>query len=126
MNTKRFTIISLAVFAALCGLMVCQSGLFTGNEQGSSPITPLAGELRSATPKNLADMEESFDFSALKSESIDEQSRIMGSVDPSSGYKYEIQIINKGAAVHSVSFSEFVSQHRFCHNMRRAFTSWRS
>jgi YidC/Oxa1 family membrane protein insertase len=107
MNTKRFIIISLTVFTAICSLLVCQSGLFTGNEQGSSPITTLAGELREATPKNIADMEESFDFSFLKSDSITEQSRIMGSIDPDSGYMYEIKITNKGAAVHSVYFSGF-------------------
>ena len=112
---------TLLCFVILCSVLVLESGVFTktgesvrspillqtteGDASGTSnastpPETGLSAGSESASPQ----IDESVSFTVIQSE---ENDITIGSPDPESGYKYQIELSSKGAAIKRATFSEF-------------------
>jgi YidC/Oxa1 family membrane protein insertase len=103
----------VTAFILLCGWLVVESGLFDGSSQvGQSCILlrqVTAGEEQEtiSTPAPEKEQPEAVDFADLGATGGIEKSVTLGSTDPKSGYKYELELSSKGAAIRKATFSEF-------------------
>ena len=105
MKIKTFFTILLTAFAGLCAFLI-----FADSGAGRGRIPPLAARplpkvLSIASEAVLA--EEGFDLTGLKAVNAASRTRIVGSVDPDAGYKFEIALTSKGAGIATVTLSEF-------------------
>ena len=103
----------VTVFVLFCGWLVVESGLFecsalnsgtcillqsaTGNQSRGAADAPAAKNAR----QEEADL---VDFSATGGP---KKSVTLGSVDPKSGYKFQLELSSKGAAIRKATFSGF-------------------
>ncbi|MHC4424984.1 MAG: YidC/Oxa1 family insertase periplasmic-domain containing protein [Planctomycetota bacterium] len=100
-------------FVLLCGWLVVESGLFNGSSQvGQSCILlkqVTAGEEQEtiSTPAPEKEQPEVVDFADLGATGGIEKSVTLGSTDRKSGYKYELELSSKAAAIRKATFSEF-------------------
>jgi hypothetical protein len=116
MKYLKWTVICFVIF---CGVLVVQSGLFVnspeaakypillqqteGNAiQEANNVQPLG--LAAAPENTVTSTESSISFSADPGEV---KNIIIGSDDKNSGYKYQLELTSKGAAVKKATFSEF-------------------
>ena len=108
MNTKRFVIIFLVCFVGLCGFLVYETGLFDQQGQASKGVITLAGQsFLEAAAKSVGLGGDEFDLSNFRAEKNEDQIRRLGSLDPDTGYKFGLEITNKGAGIKTVTYSEF-------------------
>jgi len=109
----RYLILVVAGFCLFCGWLVVESGLFDSSLQKASGVILLqniAPNQQAETPNepisNSPQLKavESISFGADNS-----PARIitLGSVDPKSGYKYQVELSTKGGAIRKALFSEF-------------------
>ena len=109
----RYLALVVIGFVVLCGWMVVESGIFEcpGTNTGtcillqSTPENQNSGAANAPSeepPKIAAD--DSVTFSAVGAPA---KSVTLGSVDPNSGYNYQLELSSKGAAIKIATFSGF-------------------
>lgn len=108
----RYLILVVAVFCLFCGVLVIESGFFnpsaagrgcillqnvTANQPAETPNLPVSNgqQLKAAGPVT-------FGADNAPAETI-----TLGSTDPNSGYKFQLQLSTKGAAIRKTTFSEY-------------------
>lgn len=110
---KNAVILFLIVFVIFCGFLVTESGLFE-----HSGWCPAKGCIRLASEvpgENLlqgllraaGDKQQGYDFSRLTAKSAGTESKILGSVFKDTGYKFEVELTNKGAGISRVVLGEY-------------------
>ncbi len=121
MSFRTLLTLVLVSFCLLCGWLVVESGFFQAApavEAGESATkqpgllllrqtTDVQDEPTVQTPAEPApqlEPAESGSFGAIGGADVDVT---LGSVDPESGFKFQIELNSKGAAVRSATFSEF-------------------
>lgn len=116
MNVRNVLIGFLVCFALFCSVLVFQSGVFCEPESGCGRMISLAGE---TAPVETSPFEEASEVvkpsvKAPTYTAIQAKRKIvtMGSDDPASGFKFELEMINKGAAIASVTLNEFDDRNR--------------
>jgi YidC/Oxa1 family membrane protein insertase len=109
----RYLILVVAGFCLLCGWLVVESGLFDDSPQTGSGIILLqnvAGNQKSEIP-NTPDSDiqqlEAVDLITVGTDNAPAKAITLGSVDPKSGYKFQLELSSKGAAIRKATFSEF-------------------
>lgn len=121
MSPRISIAVVLAFFCLLCGGLVLESGAFrttTSPDATDSPParhglmllqqttdvdTPASSPMAAVQPPRLQ-ATTSEDFGALGGPS---QQPIVGSVDPRSGFKFQLELDSKGASIRRATFSEF-------------------
>ncbi|MGD8501530.1 MAG: YidC/Oxa1 family insertase periplasmic-domain containing protein, partial [Phycisphaerales bacterium] len=107
--------LTLAVigFVLLCGWLVAESGLFENPSQVGQSCILLQRVSTGEEPETITmpapekEQPEAVDFADLGATGGIETSVTLGSTDPKSGYKYELELSSKGAAIRKAIFSEF-------------------
>ena len=108
MNVRGVLIGFLVCFAIACGVLVFQSGVFdeTGSD-GGRVISLASEEVIENTiedpPAQIVEVELS-KYTAIHAA---EGNVTIGSDDPDSGFKFKLELTNKGAAIASATLSEF-------------------
>jgi len=103
----------VAGFVAFCGLLVVESGLFECSALNSETCILLQrttgnekSEAVNAPAEKNARLEEA-DFANFSATGGLEKSVTLGSADPNSGFKFQLELSSKGAAIRKATFSEF-------------------
>ncbi|MBN2592259.1 MAG: YidC/Oxa1 family insertase periplasmic-domain containing protein [Sedimentisphaerales bacterium] len=109
----RYLILVVAGFCILCGWLVVESGLFDDSSQAGRGIILLqnvAGNQEVETPdapeSNIQKLE-AVDSTTFGADNAPTRTITLGSVDPRSGYKFQLELSSKGAAIKKALFSEF-------------------
>jgi YidC/Oxa1 family membrane protein insertase len=109
----RYLILVVAGFCLFCGWLVIESGLFDNSLQKGSGIILLQNvasnqetEAPNVPVSNSEQLKaaESITFGA---DNAPARTITLGSVDPRSGYKYQVELSTKGSAIRKALFSEF-------------------
>jgi YidC/Oxa1 family membrane protein insertase len=110
---KNILALILIVFICFCGVLVVESGLFDNSYTAKKPCIML-GQMavnQGREPANAAAIAnkhlEAADFTALGADNAPASSVTLGSTDPKSGFKFELELTSKGAAIDKAVFSEF-------------------
>jgi len=122
MSFRTLLIGLLAAFCLLCGVLVVQSGYFQATQPDSSAGEPASNHRGLMLLQQTADVEsapaeqasiepaaqplpaEGGTFGATGGADVD---ITLGSVEPDSGFKFQLELDSKGAAIRSATFSEF-------------------
>jgi YidC/Oxa1 family membrane protein insertase len=109
----RYLILVVAGFCLFCGWLVIESGLFNDSSQTGRGIILLQNvavnqktEIPTVTESNSEQLE-AVDSITLGADNASARTITLGSVDPRSGYKYQLELSSKGAAIRKAAFSEF-------------------
>ena len=106
-------ILVVAVYVLFCGWLVVASGLLDGSLQGGQDCILLqnttAGETGEATiaPAPNGAQLQAAQGVTFGADNAPATTVILGSVDPRSGYKYQLELNSRGAAIRTATFSEF-------------------
>jgi len=107
-------VLILIGFCFFCGWLVVESGLFEGCRAGEKLPCILLQKTTtdSRTGAANAPAEEgahlqAADFTAFSADNAPARSVTLGSTDPRSGFKFELELSSKGAAISKATFSEF-------------------
>lgn len=117
---RTLLILTVAGFCLFCGWLVVESGLFDGLAHRCGPCTLLAktpgGEASDANDANDTPVEEAPKLKADESISFGADdttpttviigARDPNTEDPDAGFKYQLELSSKGAAVRTVTFSD--------------------
>ncbi len=117
---RTLLILTLAGFCLFCGWLVVESGLFDGSVRGCGPCIRLAkttaGEASDVNdandtpvqepPKLKADESISFGADNASPTTVILGARDPNTEDPDAGFKYQLELSSKGAAVRTVTFSD--------------------
>ena len=100
-------------FVLVCGWLVVESGLFDDSSQTGQGIILLQNvaaneetEIPNVTESNSEQLE-AVDSITFGADNAPARTITLGSVDPKSGYKYQLELSSKGAAIRKAAFSEF-------------------
>jgi YidC/Oxa1 family membrane protein insertase len=111
---KSILVLILIGFCFFCGWLVVESGLFQSCRAGEKlPCILLqkttANEKFGAAnaPAEEGAYLEAADFTAFSADNAPARSVTLGSIDPRSGFKFELELSSKGAAIKKATFSEF-------------------
>ena len=113
MSVKKILIVVLAGFCLLCGGLIVQSGfprlilLQQTTDVATPSAEPGAPAAQPAQPQLQAGSAES--FSAAGGDKTDVT---IGSADKASGFKYQLVLDSRGAAIRTATFSEFDDRDR--------------
>ena len=106
-------ILVVAGFCLFCGWLVVESGLFDYSSQTERNIILLQNTTANEeveTP-NVAESNSeqlvAVDSITFGADNASARTITLGSVDPKSGYKYQLELSSKGAAIRRAAFSEF-------------------
>jgi len=116
---RTILILTVAGFCLFCGWLVVEAGLFDGLARRCGPCTLLAktiaGEASDANDVNDAPVEETPKLKADESISFgaddaEAMTVILGAGDPNTedpetGYKFQLELSSKGAAIHKATFT---------------------
>ena len=109
----RYMILVVAGFSLFCGWLVVESGFFDDSSQTGRNIILLQNvtaneevETPNVTISNSEQLEV-VDSIPLGADNASARTITLGSVDPKSGYKYQLELSSKGAAIRKAAFSEF-------------------
>jgi YidC/Oxa1 family membrane protein insertase len=109
----RYLILVVAGFCLFCGWLVVESGLFDHSSQTGCGIILLQNvavneetEIPNVTESNSEQLE-AVDSIKFGADNTPARTITLGSVDPRSGYKYQLELSSKGAAIRKALFSEF-------------------
>jgi YidC/Oxa1 family membrane protein insertase len=113
MNFRIILVLILVCFCLFCGALVFQSGLFESRRPKDSAPCIL---LQQATmdPSNLVETPDApdestqaNDFTSFTADNAPPGSVTLGSVDPKSGFKFQLDLSTKGAGIERATFSGF-------------------
>jgi len=107
-----FIVVSFVVF---CGFLIAETGLFEAAQPAGRPCILLqqttVGENIDAAGVDVPNKEntqlEAVDFPAFGADHAPAESITLGSVNPDSGFKFQLELSSKGAAIEKATFSEF-------------------
>ncbi len=106
---KKVLVLILIGFVCFCGMLVVNSGLLT--EKGRCI---LLAQISADTQQEAAHADDAAggyshisDFTFLTADNAPASSVTLGSMDPKSGFKFELELTSKGAAISRAAFSEF-------------------
>jgi YidC/Oxa1 family membrane protein insertase len=113
MNFRILLILILVCFCLFCGWLVARSGLLDGCQgRGGAPCILL--QQATTNPSNLTEApgpaDESLraaDFTSFTADNAPAGSVTLGSVDPKSGFKLQLQLSTRGAGIERATFSGF-------------------
>jgi len=100
-------------FVVFCGVLVFESGLFdAGHTVGRSCILlqqTTADESQRAldVPASGEEHLEAADFGSFQADNAEARSFTLGSVDPESGFRFQLELSSQGAGIRRAIFSEF-------------------
>jgi len=103
MSTKTILIAFLVGFVALCTFLVAESGLFAAGPSPTEAVVMPTAEALPSAPGEGGD----YDFSKLTAVSAAQESVLLGSVHPDTGFKFAIELTSRGAAISRAILSEF-------------------
>jgi YidC/Oxa1 family membrane protein insertase len=109
----RYLILVVAGFCLLCGWLVAESGLFDNSSQTGNRVILLQNvasnqETDASNPPDPNTQQfEATDSIIFGADNAPSKSIILGSTDPKSGYKFQLELSSKGAAIRKATFSEF-------------------
>jgi YidC/Oxa1 family membrane protein insertase len=99
-------------FCLFCGLLVLQCALFHSRDCQTAPACillqqrpPHTSNIEDQTPPEQR-LEPAADTS-FGADNAPAQALTLGSIDPDSGFKFQLQLTTKGAAIRNATFSEF-------------------
>jgi YidC/Oxa1 family membrane protein insertase len=110
---KNILALILIGFCLFCGWLVVESGLFDNSHTiGKSCIllaqTAVNQGQETANAATIAEQRlEAADFTTFGADNAPARSVTLGSIDPKSGFKFELELDSKGAAINKATFSEF-------------------
>jgi YidC/Oxa1 family membrane protein insertase len=124
MNIKTVIFIFLASFTIFCGVLVFDSGLFEPGQDKDAdsqqkPVIMLASETAFESTKGVQDDSRESeqrvynqhhgqsDFTNLQAVGGRPKTITLGSQDPASGYKFQLELSSKGAAIRTAILSEY-------------------
>jgi len=109
----RYLILVVAGFCLFCGWLVVESGFFDDSSQTGRSIILLQNvaanqetKIPEVTVSNTENLE-AVDSITFGADNASASTITLGSVDPKSGYKYQLELSSKGAAIRKAAFSEF-------------------
>lgn len=109
----RYLTLVVAGFCLFCGWLVVESGFFDDSSQTGRSIILLQNvaaneevETPNVTVSNSEQLE-AVDSITFGADNAKPKTITLGSVDPKSGYKYQLELSSKGAAIRQAAFSEF-------------------
>jgi len=110
---KNILTLIIIGFVCFCGWLVVESGLFEDSSAGLTPCILL--QQRAVDDKfiaaNAPDEEkpqfQAADFVRLWAGDAPAKTVPLGSIDPESGFKFQLELSSKGAAIEKATFSEF-------------------
>ena len=103
----------IAVFVIFCGALVVESGLFEAGRDSGQPLVLLqqtTGSENSGTANAAAEENaqlQAADFTTFTADNAPAKTVVIGSTNPQSGFKFQLELSSKGAAVRKATFSEF-------------------
>ena len=109
----RYLILIVAGFCLLCGALVIESGLFDNSSaagRGCILLQNVAADQQAETPNLPASNNEQLKSAApaaFGADNASAETATLGSVDPNTGYKFQLQLSTKGAAIRKATFSEY-------------------
>ena len=109
----RYLILVVAGFCLFCGWLVVQSGLFENSHQtGRScillqSIAPNEQPQAQQTPAPETARLEAAQAITFGADNAPARTLALGSVDPRSGFKYQLELTSRGAAIRTATFSEY-------------------
>ncbi len=113
-NMKSILILTAAGFVVLCGGLIIETGLFQkGVSAGRKPCILLAQTASSKqqsvaeTPPADGAQLQTPDVPTLSADHAEPKTITLGSIDPNSGFKYQLELTTKGAAIAKATLSEF-------------------
>ncbi|MHC4455823.1 MAG: YidC/Oxa1 family insertase periplasmic-domain containing protein [Planctomycetota bacterium] len=112
--TKVLSLI-LVGFVLLCGLLVAESGLIENWRSTGKSCTLLqqtvtnetGGADNTALPSSPDAQFQPAQASALSADNAPAKTVTLGSIDPNTGFKFQLHLSSKGAAISKATFSEF-------------------
>ncbi len=111
-------ILVVAVYVLFCGWLVAASGLFDRSLQGGQDFILLQNATAGETPEaTIASASDDAQLQAAQSiafgaDDAPAKTITLGSVDPKSGYKYQLELDSQGAAIRTATFSGFDDRDR--------------
>ncbi|MBN1818689.1 MAG: YidC/Oxa1 family insertase periplasmic-domain containing protein, partial [Sedimentisphaerales bacterium] len=119
MKLTLFITVLITAYLVFCGVLIVQTGLFQSRtEQDDDSLVSLAAaparngntpaeQTNASNVSAPAEPASAFDLSDLVGISAKPQTVTLGSLDPESGFKYELVLTSTGAAVSRATLSEF-------------------
>jgi len=113
MNFRIVLALVVVGFVAFCGWLVIESGLFERSSQSWQRCILLqkTSENEKVADVNITAEEapkiQAVDLPEFGADGGPEESFSLGSTDPKSGYKFQLELTSKGAAIRKAVFSEF-------------------
>jgi len=111
---KSILALILIGFCVFCGWLVVESGLFEGCRAAEKLRCILLQKTTADSTTGAAEApaeegaySEAADFTAFRADNAPAGSVTLGSIDPRSGFKFELELSSKGAAISKATFSEF-------------------
>ena len=109
----RYLILVVAGFCLFCGWLVVESGLFDDSSQigqGCILLQNATVNKEAETPNvpvRNSEQLKAVDSITFTADNAPARTITLGSVDPKSGYKYQLELSSKGAAIAKGTYSEF-------------------
>jgi len=112
MNFKIVLTLVVVCFCFFCGWLVVESGIFKAGCSAGGPCILLGqtggnawGAANVPAVKNA--QLQAVDFTAFSADNAPARSITLGSIDPRSGFKFQLELSSKGASISKATFSEF-------------------
>jgi YidC/Oxa1 family membrane protein insertase len=109
----RYLILVVAGFCLLCGGLVIESGLFdnpSSVERGCILLQNVAADQQAETPNLPVSNNEQLKSAApvaFGADNAPAETITLGSTDPNTGYRFQLQLSTKGAAIRKATFSKY-------------------
>ncbi len=113
MKTRAFFILFVLIFAGFCSVLVVKSGVFDENSRAKTGfLIPLAATgADNSTPAGQTTIsskaDNAFNYSGLRADSAAAKTVTLGSTDPASGFKFQLELTSKGASIYEAQLSEY-------------------
>ena len=109
MNAKTFLVTFLVCFVALCAFLAIENLIAPAYSHPMKPIVTLASGTVSGTlsAEQQVSEDDAFDLSRLTVISAADESATIGSIYPDTGFKFELELTSRGAAIAGATLSGF-------------------
>jgi YidC/Oxa1 family membrane protein insertase len=110
---KQIPAIFIAAFVVFCGFLAAESGLFRGRDPAAGPCILLQQVTAGDSVANAGEtIRQERHPPGLSAVNCTPASVTLGSTDPNSGFKFELELSSKGAGIASATFSEYKDRSR--------------
>jgi YidC/Oxa1 family membrane protein insertase len=114
---KIALILIVVGFCFFCGVLVVESGVFETSQPARQPCILLqqtvdrdsggSAESTSAPASSKNAQLQAADFATFRADNAPVESVTLGSINPESGFKFQLELSSKGAGLRKATFSEF-------------------